>query len=304
MRRQVHSCRQLGDRPQVRERQIVTVLVVDDEESVLREVCELLGTFRIATEVAKSSTEALQVIRSTRIDLALVDWRLAGQDDGIVLGRVLQHKHGIPFVLFSGFLNTEVTVHAMRFGAADVVDKPIRPRKLLAALRLGLGYGQQHPFDGHERRSAPGGYDSVSKRWAKMALKACGVEDDPKTESGIAEAAGVSTSVFRRDCKECCIEPRDARDFIRLLRANALAQRDGSTLRSHLATSDPRTRKQLFERAGLPFDSRFVPLKVFFVTQRLISQTKECLRALGHLAANDKLFFLEPEDRETRTEDG
>lgn len=134
-----------------------------------------------------------------------------------------------------------------------------------------------------------------------MALLACHAEDDPKTEPDVADAAAVSTSVFRRDCHECNVEPIDARDLIRLLRANGPARRFPS--RSHLVTLEPRTVTRIFERTGLPIDSRFIPLRTFFLTQRLMPTTKECLRELIHLAASDPLFLIEPDNELTGTED-
>jgi two-component system, response regulator PdtaR len=281
---------------------VISVLVVDDDESVLIEVCKLLETFRMASATASSTADALRIAASMRIDVALIDWRLSAEDDGIVLGRSLWRNHSIPFVLFSGFLDTETTGTAYKRGAADVIDKPIRRGRLLAAVRLALGHRHRTPSKGSERHSSHTGSDSISRRWAKMVVRACHSDDDPKTEPDVAKAGNVSTSVYRRDCDECGIEPRDGRDFIRLLRANGLAQRKGSTLRSQLGTLDPRTVRRLFERAGLPIDSRFIPLRKFFVTQRLIPTTKECLRELAHMAANDPLFFVEPEDDLTGTE--
>lgn len=274
----------------------ITVLVVDDEDSVRAGVSTLLQTFRMVAVTVRSTAEALHLASSTRIDVALIDWRLGGWDDGIALGRSLQRDQGIPFVLFSGYLDTESTGRAYKQGAADVLDKPIRPGRLLAAVRLALEHGPRTTSSTCKSCSTYLGCDSISQRWAKMALTACRAEMDPKTEPDVAHAAGVSTSVFRRDCQGCSVEPRAARDLVRLLRANSLAQQDGSTLRSHLATSDPRTCRRLFERAGLPIDSRFVPLSHFFPTQRLIPAGMECLRALTHLAANDHLFLVEPGD--------
>lgn len=282
----------------------ISVLVVDDEDSVLLEVSKLLETFRMVAATARSTTETLRTVGSTQIDVALIDWRLGEQDDGIVLGRTLWRNHGIPFVLFSGFLDTEITGAAYKHGAADVIDKPIRRGRLLAAVRFALGQRQRTASGSSEGRSLRRGSDSISQRWAKMALRACHSGDDPKTEPDIADAGGVSTSVYRRDCEQCGIQPRDGRDFVRLLRANGLAQRNGSTLRSHLGTLDPRTAKRLFNRAGLTIDTRFIPLRQFFLTQHLIPQTKECLRELAHLAANDSLFCVEPDDVLPGTADG
>jgi FixJ family two-component response regulator len=281
----------------------VTVLVMDDDSAVLRDVCALLATFRMAAVTSKSTVEAVRIVGLAKIDVALIDWRPGGQDDGIALGQSLRRNQGIPFVVFSGFLNTEVTGNAYKQGAADVIDKPVRPSRLLAALRLALGHRASATSRAVQLRSTHRGAHSISERWARVALRACSADKDPSTEAAVADAAGVSTSVYRRDCSECGADAFAARDLIRLLRANSLAQQDGSTLRSHLCTSDPRTAKRLFERAGLPMDSKFIPLRQFFLLQSLVPSASECLRALAHLAANDHLFFVEPDDEKTGTDE-
>lgn len=131
-------------------------------------------------------------------------------------------------MLFSGYLEIDSTGHAYRAGASDVIAKPIRPGRLLAAVRLALGRRKRASSRTIDERPVHRGADSISKRWARMALLACHAEDDPKTEPDVADAAAVSTSVFRRDCHECNVEPIDARDLIRLLRANGPAKRVSS----------------------------------------------------------------------------
>lgn len=278
-------------------RRSTTVLVVDDSNSDLRKAGKLLETFRMIVLTAGSTTEAFQAAGSTRIDVAVVDWLLGDHDDGIALGQSLRRDYGIPFILFSRYLDTEATGRAYKLGAADVLDKPIRPGRLLAAVRLALGHRQHLPST-IEGRSIGRGADSVSMRLAMISLKACHSERDPRTEPDVAAAAGISTSVYQRDCHECGVKPSALRDLVRLLWANAMAGRDGSTLRSHLGTCDPRTCRRLFERAGVPIDSRTIAPREFFVVQRLVPSDNECLRDLAHLVANDPLFFVDFESDE------
>jgi DNA-binding response OmpR family regulator len=277
-----------------------TVLVVDDDDRDLRKAAQLLETLGMTVFTARSTVEALQVAGSKRMEVAVVDWLLGERDDGITLGQRLQRDHGVPFILLSRYLDTEATGRAYRLGAADALDKPFRPDRLLAAVRLALGH-RQSPTAGV--RSTDRGADSVPLRLAKIALKACHSEKDPNTETAVADAAGISTSVFQRDCHACGVKPSSLRDLIRLLWANAMAGRDDSTLRSHIGSLDPRTVKRLFQRSGLPIDARFMALRTFFFTQRLIPTTTECLRELVHVAANDPMFFVELVDDKTGTED-
>jgi hypothetical protein len=117
----------------------------------------------------------------------------------------------------------------------------------------------------------------------------------------VAKAGGVSTSVYRKTCRACDVRARHLRDLIRFLRALSRSKEDGSLLRSHLA-GDPETLVSLFDRAGLPLDSRFVPLPTFIRNQKFIPPTNRCLRELAHMAANDSLFFADFRSDEQKPE--
>ncbi len=180
-----------------------TVLVVDDEEPVLTNARQLLEALRVTVCTARSTAEALQVIGSVRIDLALVDWRLTAPDDGLALGQLLSREFGIPFVLISGYLDTDATGNAYKLGAADVVDKPLRPERLLAAVNVGLRHQPRVPAHQTFPVAAESGIDSNAERWAHLVLEACRAQKDQNTEPAAARAAGVSTSAFREACWAC-----------------------------------------------------------------------------------------------------
>ncbi len=268
-----------------------TVLVVDDEESVRIDTCRLLMTFGMAVLLAKSTSDAVQIISSAAVDVALIDWRLAGHDDGMALGRLIQRDYGIPFVLFSGYLYHEATGHAYKLGATDVLEKPVRPDRLLTAIELAIER-KSHPA-ASEEITIECGSDPVSRRWSGLVLKACRLQKDPNTEHSVAAASNISTSVYRKICAACVVSPFETRDLARFARALSRAREDGSMLRDHLAAADPKTLTRLFRRAGLVVDSGCVPLHDFFLHQEFISLTKACLRELAHLAANDPLFFAD-----------
>lgn len=268
------------------------VLVVDDDEAVLTNACSLLESMAFKVSTARNATETVRVISEIKIDLALIDWRLeATQEDGMALGRMLWRDFGIPFVIFSGYLSTDATGIAYRNGAIDVLDKPLRPERILAAVNR----PRQEPntLDDRLTRSVSCGADSVADRWAQFVLAACKSAKDPRTEQSAARAAGVSTSVYRKVCYACDVLPRDTRDFSRFLRALSRSKEDRSPLRYHLAFGDPRTLASLFERAGLPIDSRFFALQSFILSQKFIPLERKCLQLLSHRAANDRLFYAE-----------
>jgi CheY-like chemotaxis protein len=285
------------ERSAFRTNRAVSVLVVDDEPHALTEVRKLLEVFRCTVLTAGSATEALQALVAAHTDVALVDWRLKTSDDGIALGRCLRRDYGIPFVVFSGYLNTEVTGNAYRLGAADVIDKPLQPRRLLAAIERALHQTSLTPHNSVEDSLEPGS-DSISQRWTRIVRRAVRAPKDPRTETDAARAASFSTSVFRQVCRECDVPARGTRDLIRFLRALSRAREDGSTLKSHLSVYDPRTRGRLFEQAGLRVDARSVPLRAFLLGQKFVPTATVCLQELAHALANDPLFLVEPDEAE------
>lgn len=266
-----------------------TVLIVDDEASVLSHARQLLASAKMDILTAGSTGEALRLMGTTRVDAALIDWRLANNEDGLALGRILFRDRGVPFVLFSGYLDTEVVRHAFRQGAADVLEKPLRAEPLVSALEV--AFSRQTPA--YVPLSEPTGSESTIEHWAQIVLKAVRSTSDPKTEAAIAKAAAQSESVFRQTCVDCHVTGRDTRDLVRFLRAISLSMEDGSYVGSHLSIRDPRTRMRLFRRAGLRLDARNVDLKAFLMGQQSVPTTNECLRALSHRAANDPLFFAQ-----------
>lgn len=277
----------------------ITILAVDHEDAVLDSIRGLLSTLSLRSVTAKSTAEALGVARTVTVDVALIDWRLMNNDDGIALGRTLRQQYRMPFVLFGEDLTTDITGHAYRAGAIDVIDTPLQPERVLAAINLALGRVAR-AIDNMPSLPMARASNSASSRWAQIILQACRAQEDPNTESAMAAASSISPSVFRKICSACGVSARDTRDLTRLLRAHALARTDGSALRSHLTPMDPRTRARLFGRAGVPADARVVPLRQFLLGQTFVPSSVECVRELERLAAADPLFATMIDDNGAR----
>jgi CheY-like chemotaxis protein len=296
--------RERTQKPDQAKRRHVTVLVVDDKEADLKKASVVLETLGMSALAASSSAEALQLVGSRRIDVALIDWRLRDQNDGMALGGALWRQYHIPFVLFSAYLDPRATNRAHLLGAAYVIEKPLGASTLQAALQIALRRRSNAAgADGILPITIAYGSNSASQRWTEIVLTALRADKDPSTEAAMAEANIIITSVYRRACEASDVNANDTTDLARFLRAEARSIEDGSTLRSHMGIRHSETRAKLFEKAGLPTDSRFVPLRQFLLNQKFISTDKECFRELAHQLANHPLFFVEPDDEQTGTDD-
>ena len=276
---------------------IPRILVVDDDPRFLVTMRSWLGRRNMQVVCAETSKGALVVSQTSRVDVAVIDYRLRGGDNGLVLAQTL-HALGIPFIMVSQYFSTALTVQAVKLGADNCLDKPTTADLILKAVDLALArlridaprtYGSQaslHPPLWDEIPSE----EAAPRKLAVVLLRACGALKDPKTNQRLARAGGVSTRRFREMCDQCGVKPRDARDFVRILRAVRLSWVDGSMLASHFNPGDRRTALGLLARAGLSPGCCQIDLRTLFQTQQLVPRHLEILSELAHLAANSPLF--------------
>ncbi len=113
------------------------ILVVDDEPSVLLETSTTLKEhYEVAT--AASAEAAERVLGAERIDLVLTDLRLPGKDGLSVLEAAKAVSPDLPVLLMSGHGTIEEAVRAIQMGAADFVEKPFGPERLLVTVERAL----------------------------------------------------------------------------------------------------------------------------------------------------------------------
>lgn len=108
-----------------RQQSIKTVLVVDDDEGLLRAYERAILVAKAKPFTASNVASATKLARETAPDLAIVDLQL-GRDSGIDLVAKLKAMSSPPaVVMISGYGSIETTVSAMRAGADDVIEKPV-----------------------------------------------------------------------------------------------------------------------------------------------------------------------------------
>jgi len=113
------------------------ILIIDDEPSVLLETSVALRRhYDVAT--ATSAEEAEKLLGKERVDLVLTDLRLPGRDGLAVLEAAKALSPDLPVVLMSGHGTIEEAVKAIRLGAADFVEKPFGPERLLVTVERAL----------------------------------------------------------------------------------------------------------------------------------------------------------------------
>jgi two-component system KDP operon response regulator KdpE len=113
------------------------VLVVDDEDQILRGLRVILRDAGFESIPAGNVREALDAAAVRPPDAAIVDLVLP-DGDGIDLTRRLREWSSIPILVLSAVGDEAEKVRALEAGADDYVVKPFGPKELVARLQRAL----------------------------------------------------------------------------------------------------------------------------------------------------------------------
>jgi DNA-binding response OmpR family regulator len=108
-----------------------TILVIDDDKSILRTFTRILQKDGYEVAVAETGKEALEKAETGRYDLALVDVRLPDMDGIDLLNKMQKTMGGTVKIMITGFPSLENGVKALDEGADAYLVKPVRPEELL-----------------------------------------------------------------------------------------------------------------------------------------------------------------------------
>jgi CheY-like chemotaxis protein len=114
---------------------VPTVLVVDDDPSVLATYRRLLKRAGYLTRTSGDPAEVLAHGEQTaRLDLLLLDYRMPGMNGLSLLAELRRRDCLAPCILVSAYLNDEVRDEATRLGVDRVLQKPVDIMMLRRAL--------------------------------------------------------------------------------------------------------------------------------------------------------------------------
>ena len=111
------------------------IWVVDDDENILKLLEMRLEAKGYQVFTAPESQEALKIVETEAINLALVDLKLDGEN-GIDLMKDLHQINPIlPIIILTAFGTVKTAVEAMRKGAYSYVTKPFDNEELLLQIK-------------------------------------------------------------------------------------------------------------------------------------------------------------------------
>ena len=115
------------------------VLVVDDEDDTCRNISDILGDLGCLVQTANNGNAAMELVRRTSFDVALLDLKMPGMD-GLSLCRALkQVRSETVAIIVTAYASHATTIEAIEAGASQVLSKPVDLRLLLGSVDEAAG---------------------------------------------------------------------------------------------------------------------------------------------------------------------
>jgi nitrogen regulation protein NR(I) len=120
------------------------ILIVDDEPNIHYSFQKMLpGDYNIHS--AHSAEEGLRQVETKKIDLVILDIRLAGMNGLEALQRIRQLDGRMPVILITAYGTVNTAINAMKFGAFEYLPKPFDVDRMRDTIEKALGHGRLMP---------------------------------------------------------------------------------------------------------------------------------------------------------------
>lgn len=113
----------------------ISLLVVDDEESVRDSLHNWFLEDGYHVACAESAKEALAMLENENFDIILTDIKMPGMDGLEMLKRIKSLKSDAVVIVMTAFATVDTAVQALKDGAFDYVTKPFDPDDLSHLIR-------------------------------------------------------------------------------------------------------------------------------------------------------------------------
>jgi two-component system response regulator MtrA len=120
------------------------VLIVDDDQALSEMLGIDLRGEGFDPVFCGDGAQALQVFRSCKPDVVLLDLMLPGRD-GIDVCRSIRAESGVPIVMLTAKTDTVDVVVGLESGADDYIVKPFKPKELVARIRARMRRNDDAP---------------------------------------------------------------------------------------------------------------------------------------------------------------
>ena len=198
-----------------------TVYLVEDDHQVREALSSLLEVAGLRVETFADATEFLRLATLSRPGCVVLDLRLPRISGIEVLETLRARGFRIPVIIITGYGDVNSAVRAMKAGASDFIEKPVRSERLIAQVRACL---EEDRIDSR----ADLGRDAVRQRFNSLTARERQVMDRVVAGTSnklIARELGVSPRTVEHH-RARVMEKTGSRSLAELIHLAALISQD------------------------------------------------------------------------------
>jgi two-component system response regulator AtoC len=121
---------------------VLSILVVDDDETVRGTLVEFFETFGHTARSAATATEGRRLANEHAPDVVLLDLRLPDANGIVALDALLADDPELAVIVLTGHADVQTAVNAMQHGAIDLLEKPMDLEALAGAVERAAKRGR------------------------------------------------------------------------------------------------------------------------------------------------------------------
>jgi len=152
------------------------VAVIDDDESIRKALARMLSAAGMEVLAFSSAEQFLAAAEIERVSCVVSDLRMPGIDGLHLQSALIERMPHVAVVFITGHGDVPSTVQAMKSGAVDFLEKPVRRADLLEAIARATQRTHRSEAEAIDLNSLKGRYAQLTPRERQVfALVAAGL---------------------------------------------------------------------------------------------------------------------------------
>ncbi len=111
------------------------ILAIDDEQSILESLKEILEYENYEVDIAQEGEEGIDYFKNNKYDAVFLDIKMPKMDGLEVLDQLMELSPDVPVIMISGHGTIDTAVESIKKGAFDFIEKPLDLNRLLVTLK-------------------------------------------------------------------------------------------------------------------------------------------------------------------------
>jgi DNA-binding NtrC family response regulator len=107
------------------------ILLVDDDEDICQNLSDILSDLGYRVDTANDGKTALEMVRKTPYDVALLDLKMPGMDGLTLYRKIKELRAGTVAIIVTAYAGGNTSEEALAAGAWQILPKPVSFPKLL-----------------------------------------------------------------------------------------------------------------------------------------------------------------------------